>query len=782
MILVDGENVVNQDIDFILENWEYKPGIAQARLVQAHDGRQVIQLRIDLGALQLETTGRPDGAKPHGHATFFEYLQEQARLSRKAERNFALSDEQCQDADREFLQFYHRRMCWLALRQYTRAIRDADHTLAFMDFVKRHAPNEEYLHAHEQYRGFVLFQRTQAAAALQVENNAPEEAINELRLGLERIREFFAAFEREEEMEEDGMVRHLRHVESTLREQYKIDATLEEQLQQAIADEDYERAARSARCTQEKAISRLSPRRKRGWCNPSLALRALMRKRTVRFAMEPQPTVKPAGSKPPAKNNTLRYAITLVLVVAVVGGIAWVIQYLPSRGQKPPPADPSAAKKKMLAFERGGIAEWGTVIEDADGKKFYPMKDVEPGDVGYYDFLFKNVSGGDLEIVSYYSSCDCTNVKACVLSASEWAKLEAAQRKNPAENLPYSQPPKFVELSKDPERKGMPLVKSNLEVKADEGGVVRIEWNANKSGGLELKLRPMVLFKTPGSSEVKEQALHVPVKIWDPIQIDEPRLKMGAVMAGRTASNSFIVWSATRKSLDFKLASPTPDPLFEIKSVQLLGTDLERTAADLKKREKAPNVLCAYQVTVTVYESKDGRFLEQGSFYRKWPFTLEGKLDPANPTWGPEVVGRVEGDIAVGGADHQGKITFPAFSVKQSGAIEKIQLRTKAGIELEKIPDGHPQKVHQPLWIKVELSKLKAGKTHTTWELEVEVPHNAPRCIAPSTSRTRWCCASSAPAVSCAFRSKGTSGIKTSPERKATGSRRPVACAPGWSL
>jgi hypothetical protein len=234
---------VNQDIDFILENWEYKPGIAQARLVQAHDGRQVIQLRIDLGALQLETTGRPDGASPHGHSTYFEYLQEQARLSRKAERTFTLSEEQCQEADREFLQFYHRRMCWLALRQYARAIRDAEHTLAFMDFVKHHAPNEEYLHAHEQYRGFVLFQRTQAAAALQVENNHPEQAINEIHLGLDRLREFFTAYDREEEMEEDGMVRHLRHVEATLRQQYQIGSTLEEQLQQAIVNEDYERAA-----------------------------------------------------------------------------------------------------------------------------------------------------------------------------------------------------------------------------------------------------------------------------------------------------------------------------------------------------------------------------------------------------------------------------------------------------------------------------------------------------------------------------------------------------------
>jgi hypothetical protein len=218
--------------------------VAQARLVQASDGRQVVQLRVDLGVMQLETTGRPDGACPHGHDTYYEYLKEQARLAKKSQASFALSEEQCQEADREFLQFYHRRMCWLALRQYARAIKDADHTLAFMDFIKRHSPSEEYMHAHEQYRGFVLFQRTQAAAALEVENNAPERAISEIHQGLERLRAFFAFYEREEEMDEDRMVQHLRHVESTLRQQFNIDATLEEQLQQAIADEDYERAAR----------------------------------------------------------------------------------------------------------------------------------------------------------------------------------------------------------------------------------------------------------------------------------------------------------------------------------------------------------------------------------------------------------------------------------------------------------------------------------------------------------------------------------------------------------
>jgi protein-arginine kinase activator protein McsA len=44
-------------------------------------------------------------------------------------------------------------------------------------------------------------------------------------------------------MEEDPMVQHLRKIEATLREQYHIGATMHEQLEQAIAAEDYERAA-----------------------------------------------------------------------------------------------------------------------------------------------------------------------------------------------------------------------------------------------------------------------------------------------------------------------------------------------------------------------------------------------------------------------------------------------------------------------------------------------------------------------------------------------------------
>jgi hypothetical protein len=235
---------MSQDIDGALRGWEFKPGVVQARLVQARDGRQVLQMRIDLGVLQMESVGRPDGSRPHGHPTYFDYLRQQTQVSERSEHPFTLSEEQSQEADREFVQYYHRRLCWLALHNYARAVADADHTLAFMDFVRDHSPSEEYTQAHEQYRGFVLFHRTQAAAALALERDNPESAIDEIRIGLERMRAFFASFEAEEQMEEDGMVQQLRKMEQSVRRTHSIEETLREQLERAVANEEYEVAAR----------------------------------------------------------------------------------------------------------------------------------------------------------------------------------------------------------------------------------------------------------------------------------------------------------------------------------------------------------------------------------------------------------------------------------------------------------------------------------------------------------------------------------------------------------
>ena len=230
-----------QDIDRLLRHWPFEAGMISARLVPAGDGREVLQMRIEMGVLQMETCGRPDGEQPGGATTYLDLLRAEAARQPEPLR---LSEEQTLQVDREFYQYYHRRICWLALREFARAVADADHTLALMDFVEEHSSNEEWVLSHEQYRPFVLFHRTQAAALDCLEKAGAEVAIEEINQGLERIRRLSEKAQVEEPFEEDELVVQLRHLQQWLREHYDVGRTFAEQLADAVAHEQYEVAAR----------------------------------------------------------------------------------------------------------------------------------------------------------------------------------------------------------------------------------------------------------------------------------------------------------------------------------------------------------------------------------------------------------------------------------------------------------------------------------------------------------------------------------------------------------
>ncbi len=229
-----------KDIDDLLSEWPYQPGEVMARLVKAADGRDVVQMRVDMGILQMEAKGRPDGARPGGADTYFDYLLSAVIQEGDA---FVLTAPQCAEVDREFVQFYHRRICWLALRQFREATKDADHTLSLMDFVKRHSPDEQWTLSHEQYRPFVLFHRVQAAALGELEEHGPEAAIGEINSGLDRFRQIFDEYEVAEKFDEDELVGRLLELQKSLREHYKVERTLDERLADAVATEQYELAA-----------------------------------------------------------------------------------------------------------------------------------------------------------------------------------------------------------------------------------------------------------------------------------------------------------------------------------------------------------------------------------------------------------------------------------------------------------------------------------------------------------------------------------------------------------
>lgn len=231
-------------LDDLLQEWPHAFGEVAARLTKGRDGREVVQLRIDLGVLQMETTGRPDGERPEGHPTYYDYLIEAAIVEGPS---FKLDDKRRQQIDREFMQFYHRRIAWLAVRSFERAVADADHTLRLMDLSTAHAPDQAWAEQHEQYRVFVMFHRTQARALNQLESADAEAAIEAINSGVRAI-------DRVEESRcieaghlsdsaTDELLGKLREMRRSLAEHYDVAPPLSDQLAEAIAQEQYERAA-----------------------------------------------------------------------------------------------------------------------------------------------------------------------------------------------------------------------------------------------------------------------------------------------------------------------------------------------------------------------------------------------------------------------------------------------------------------------------------------------------------------------------------------------------------
>jgi len=244
---------MRRDLDDVIQGWPYDPEPAEvlAREVRARDGRKVLQVRIELGVLQLEAVGRPDGLRPHGFATYLDYLRHSAASRGQAPEGksppWAMSAHQCAEADREFIQFYHRRVAWLALGRHDMALQDADHTLALMDFVRRHVNDDDYIASHEQFRGIVLFHRAEAAIALAIERHRPEEAIDAVRDGIDRLTAHQRAWWDEHDSADSpnpALVDQLRVFEQEIRKKFAVEKTLREQLAEAVAQEDYEQAAR----------------------------------------------------------------------------------------------------------------------------------------------------------------------------------------------------------------------------------------------------------------------------------------------------------------------------------------------------------------------------------------------------------------------------------------------------------------------------------------------------------------------------------------------------------
>jgi hypothetical protein len=238
------------DISHLLGKWDYQPGQVVVRKFKGKDGQQKIQLRVDLGLLQMNAEGRPDGKQPFGQPSLFDFYQTKLYKHLSAndgsDEGFKLKTEDCSRLQLEALQYHHRYICLLQLADYPGVIRDAERNLAVFNFVGKHAANEELAWSLKQFQPQLLMILTRARAMQSLESNDYGVAIEQVEQGLEDIRNFYREHSRSEMIDQSGEVQSLESWLGEIRANKPLSARekLERALSEAVKREDYEKAAR----------------------------------------------------------------------------------------------------------------------------------------------------------------------------------------------------------------------------------------------------------------------------------------------------------------------------------------------------------------------------------------------------------------------------------------------------------------------------------------------------------------------------------------------------------
>ena len=260
---------MHRDLSDLLQEWPFEPGKINVRLIQGQDGDPIIQVRLDLGILQMHAGGRPDGQTPHGYDSLLEYhefrLDEHAAAqidpgppadpdaapepaddkSGTEEESFRLTSDECRQLREEASQYAHRFIALLVLEDFEGVVRDTTRNLRVLDILAAHAPTEPDRQSIEPQRAYLTMMRARAMASLAVKDAEPKAAVLALDEGLDALRSVFETQGRANQFETCKEAEALRGMREALVPKLPVSqkAELRARLDEAIMNENYELAA-----------------------------------------------------------------------------------------------------------------------------------------------------------------------------------------------------------------------------------------------------------------------------------------------------------------------------------------------------------------------------------------------------------------------------------------------------------------------------------------------------------------------------------------------------------
>lgn len=236
------------DLESTLDEWHYEPERISVRKIVGLDGSVKIQMRVELGILQMHVIGRPDGAKPHGFDSLLAHHHH--RLRQYEQRNgttlgFSLNKKECYDLRLEASLYYRRFVALFVMEEYGPVADDTSHSLAIFDLCREYALDKDDRLCLEEFRPYVVMMDARARAYQALGDGEIASALAHVNRGMMAIKAYLEQVSQGKAAQCEEL-KVLRALSNELSKQIPKDSLIvtRKALRTAIEEERFEEAAR----------------------------------------------------------------------------------------------------------------------------------------------------------------------------------------------------------------------------------------------------------------------------------------------------------------------------------------------------------------------------------------------------------------------------------------------------------------------------------------------------------------------------------------------------------
>ena len=210
------------------------------KVLKLAEGKEVVVVQSNAFTIsRIYTSGRPDGKRPHGRESYYEYFCEQLedyKQQHGSDEGFGLTPEDWRVLFRESYDRYTRYLLFAGIKRWADVKRDTDTNLATTNMAKKFAPSEIAWESY-QYKGYMLMMNSMANAELCLMEDDHQGALDQVNLGIQRIGKFCGECLRENYGDAENVTRE-RYLSNLIEFRSDLESVEEGLEERGESDED----------------------------------------------------------------------------------------------------------------------------------------------------------------------------------------------------------------------------------------------------------------------------------------------------------------------------------------------------------------------------------------------------------------------------------------------------------------------------------------------------------------------------------------------------------------